>query len=340
MRALIEQKLNETWYGERKPGWLLSTLERVYRAWAPWHQKWNHRHRDQALEGKPIIVVGNLTAGGSGKTPVVIRLCEIALSLGLRPGVVSRGYGRLGNDPVRVDVSMDARETGDEPLLIAQRTGVPVQVDSNREMAVRNLLNDGVNLVIADDGLQRRRLPRWLEVCVVDPARGFGNGRLLPAGPLREPADRLGQVDFIIENKIAGNRPQMTDGHSMRLQPGVLTRLRSNETISFEAAASWPAPVYAVAGIAQPERFFELLERQGLSIKRMPFADHHRFSKADFESLPNGASLVMTEKDAVKCRRLPLHEAWYLPVEAVFSEALELAIKAKLELLAQRLGAQ
>ena len=187
MRAAIESSLNKTWYGTRPPGVLLTSLEKLYRYLSGAQRARALAQRAADLEAKPIVVVGNLTAGGAGKTPLVIRLCELALECGLRPGVISRGHGRSAKGAVRVSASNTAAEAGDEPLMIASRLGVAVMVDVNREQAARTLFDEGVDMVISDDGLQRLSLPRVLEFCVVDEQRGFGNGRLLPAGPLREP---------------------------------------------------------------------------------------------------------------------------------------------------------
>lgn len=326
----MEQFLNRTWYGDRQPGVFLQLLEKVYGAGYYLHQRVQNKRKANDLQGKPIIVIGNLNAGGSGKTPMVIRLCELALSCGLKPGVISRGYGRRSKEPLSVTSESDARLTGDEPLLIAKRCNVPVRVDADRESAARVLFENNVDLVIADDGLQRARLPRVLEVCIVDQHRGFGNGRRLPAGPLREPVTRLETIDFVVEHLAAGNKPMLCAGHSMRLQPGKLVQLHGSETLEIAEIDSDDCEIHAIAAIANPERFFGMLEGEGIAAKCHSFPDHHQFRQSDFNHIPPGSMILMTEKDAVKCHNIPLINAWYIPVNAVLSDALEAGLIKKL----------
>ena len=333
MRKALEQSLNRIWYGDRRPGVILSSLERVYRALFFLNQLFNRFRRARDLQGKPIIVIGNLNAGGAGKTPLVIRLCELARSCGLNAGVISKGYGRRSKQALRISTDMDPRDTGDEPFLISRRCKVPVQVDSDRERAARELFEDELDLVISDDGLQRNQLPRWLEICVVDQQRGFGNGRQLPAGPLRESVSRLESVDFVIKHMSAGSNVMFAEGHCMRLKPGRLVKLHGGETLTFADANSHESEIHAIAGIARPDRFFEMLQHEGVQANCHPFKDHHRYRKSDFDSIPDGSMILMTEKDAVKCQKLPLLNAWYIPVEAVLSEALETALINKLDAL-------
>lgn len=340
MRSRLEQSLNKIWYGDKNPGIFLSLLEKIYRVGFALSQRLGRLRRPADLEGMPILVVGNLNAGGSGKTPMVIRLCELALSCGLNPGVVSRGYGRRSKGALRVTVDSDASETGDEPLLISRRCKVPVQVDSDRESAARILFDDLVDLVICDDGLQRARLPRFLEICVVDQSRGFGNGRQLPAGPLREPVSRLETVDFVVEHLAAGHYPELPDGHSMCLRPGKLVQLNGTETMELATLKTQASEIHAIAGIARPERFFTMLEREGINARCHPFPDHHRFRSSDFNTIPVGSMIIMTEKDAVKCQNLALKNAWYVPVNATLSNELEAALIQKLQALKKPSGLQ
>jgi tetraacyldisaccharide 4'-kinase len=172
-----------------------------------------------------------------------------------------------------------------------------------------------------------------VEICLVDQLAGFGNGRRLPAGPLREPITRLETIDFLIEQLPAGNRKLIAEGYGMRLSPGDLTGLHDGNTISIADAIAREIDIHAVAGIARPERFFEMLQSLGINTQNHAFADHHRFRKSDFEHIPVGDMIVMTEKDAVKCRNLALFDAWYIPVEAVFSETLEKELMRKLNVL-------
>ncbi len=340
MRASLERSLNRTWYGTRQPGAVLLLLERVYGALSSLHRGYNHLRRARDLQDSPIVIVGNLTAGGAGKTPLVIALCEIARSSGLRPGVISRGYGRRTRQALSVTADMDPRDSGDEPYLIAKRCQVPVAVDTQRERAARKLLETGVNLIIADDGLQRTRLPRILEICVVDQSREFGNGHLLPAGPLREPVTRLESIDFVVEHKPSGARMMPDEGYSMQLKPGDLVKLHGGEARALTSITSEESPVHAVAGIASPGRFFDMLEAAGIKTTRHPFPDHHRFRQSDFSDIPADSMILMTEKDAVKCRNLALNNAWYLPVEAVLSESLDNALTTALGSIANKNGSR
>ena len=336
MRAAIESSLNKTWYGTRPPGAVLTGLEKLYRYLSGRKRARGLAQRAADLETKAIVVVGNLTAGGTGKTPLVIRLCELALECGLRPGVISRGYGRSAKGAIRVSTEHTAAEAGDEPLLIASRLGVTVIVDVNRERAARTLFDDGVDIVISDDGLQRPSLPRALEFCVVDAQRGFGNGRLLPAGPLREPVSRLESVDFVVHHIAAGSGdPDYgMDKCFMQLKTGHLAELNGENTMPLAEAAKQSVEIHAVAGIARPERFFETLSRHGIKTINHPFPDHHRFRFSDFGDVPHGSMILMTEKDAVKCRNLHLQNAWYVPVDAVLHPTYEQQIRQRFHALA------
>jgi tetraacyldisaccharide 4'-kinase len=255
-----------------------------------------------------IIVVGNITAGGSGKTPLVIRLCHLLRQAGFKPGVISRGYGRKERGLRLVSPASDPGVVGDEPLLIAQRAAVPVIVSADRCEAARRLLKQQINVIISDDGLQHYRLPRTLEICVIDGNRGFGNGRLIPAGPLREPVERLASFDHIIVNGVTDLVPDelpVDSGQSWRLAQ--FAGCKAN----------------AVAGIGNPARFFDLLRHAGIKVIEHVFPDHHVFGAADFEKMDASLPVMMTEKDAVKCKSLGLKNAWFLSVDAVLPSEWE-----------------
>ncbi|NNL94522.1 MAG: tetraacyldisaccharide 4'-kinase, partial [Xanthomonadales bacterium] len=293
MRARLARKLEQTWYGSARPGALLKFLEKVYYLGFRIHQRYQLARRATDLEHSAIIVVGNLTAGGTGKTPFVIRLVELAREAGFTPGVVSRGHGRLTNEPVSVHADSDPAECGDEPVLIARRARCPVQVDSEREQAVRLLFGQGVNLVIADDGLQRSRLPRQLEICVVDRQKGAGNGHLLPAGPLREPLSRLGNIEIVVEHCGPGVLPDEAEASLMQLQPGRFTRLHGDDSCTAEGLRSQGGKIHAIAGIADPQRFWKTLAELGLEFEAHPFPDHHVFRMRDFSGFPAAEIVVM-----------------------------------------------
>jgi tetraacyldisaccharide 4'-kinase len=323
MRAELERWLNQIWYGGQPAPLWLRTLVPLYRGGFLLDRAIK-KSRSSDLAGRPILVIGNLNVGGSGKTPLVIRLCRILQDAGLKVGVASRGYGRNSRGLQRVNVDSDPAIVGDEPLLVAQRTRVPVIVANDRCAAARALFGLGVNVVIADDGLQHHRLPRNMEICVIDSSRGFGNGLQLPAGPLREPQRRLQQVDYVVLNgefQTDINAPNIV---RMSLVPGMLQAL--DQKLSWRLSQFSGCRASAVAGIANPERFFHTLEQAGLLLDRHAWPDHHAYRPADFAALNPDYPIIMTEKDAVKCRGLNLRNAWYLAVDAHLPGNFELAV--------------
>lgn len=275
----------------------------------------------------PVIVVGNLTVGGTGKTPLTIWLVEFLRASGYKPGVVSRGYGgRKQNKPLAVGADSDPDEAGDEPVLIARRTGCPVYVFPRRAEAGRALLAaHDCDILIADDGLQHYALARDVEIAVVDGERRFGNGFCLPAGPLREPVARLNTVDLVV------CRGRAEDGE-------YLLSLDSDEAVNlFDDTLHKPLPGFVgeklvvVAGIGFPQRFFTGLKQAGLSFEERPFPDHHRYIREDLG--PEDAQVLMTEKDAVKCRGFGDGRLWAVPLKAQlppsFGEELLQRLKVK-----------
>lgn len=315
MRSDIEHKLNEIWYeGLPVPIWLRA-LAPVYKAGNRMDRWWTSRGRPDDLDSVCIIVVGNITVGGSGKTPLVIRLCQVLRSAGLKPGVISRGYGRKERGLRLVSPASDPGVVGDEPLLISQRAGVPVIVSRNRCEAARALLRKGINVIISDDGLQHYRLPRNVEICVIDGKRGFGNGLLIPAGPLREPLERLAAVDHIVVNGEADAVLDELQATQMTLVAGLLRSLDSGQSWRLSQFAGCKAN--AVAGVGNPGRFFDLLRNARITVHEHAFPDHHSFTLKDFEKMDPSLPILMTEKDAVKCKMLGLKNAWFLSVDAV-----------------------
>ena len=263
----------------------------------------------------PVVVVGNLTAGGNGKTPVVIWLVEQLQKRGIRPGVVSRGYGgKAAHYPLLLSPVTTTAEAGDEPVLIYQRTGAPVAVSPVRSDAVQALLAEhDVQIIITDDGLQHYALARDKEIVVIDGVRRFGNGWWLPAGPMRERASRMKFVDAVIVNGGVAQPGEIP----MQLQPGMAINLLTGER---QAVSRLPALV-AMAGIGHPPRFFATLEQCGARLeKRVPLADHQALVAEQVDALTtSGQTLIMTEKDAVKCRAFAKENWWYLPVDAELS---------------------
>lgn len=280
------------------------------------------RHRIFRVERLPVpvIVVGNITVGGSGKTPLTIALARELARRGFRPGLVSRGYRAKSPGPRAVGLDDDADEVGDEPLLLA-RTGFPVWIGADRVSAARALLaaHADRDVIIADDGLQHYALARDIEIAVIDARRGLGNGLPLPAGPLREPASRLGEVDAVV---FLGG---VASVHSQREFAMTLTGERfvrvNASAVTADAAMFRSGRVHAIAGIGDPDRFFAQLAALGIDADCHPFPDHHRYTAADL-TLPGATAILMTEKDAVKCKAFADDRCWALPVSATVEPAL------------------
>lgn len=268
----------------------------------------------------PVVIVGNICVGGTGKTPVVIALVEYLQAQGIKPGVVSRGYGATSRVfPHAVTEQSRAEDCGDEPLLIYKRTACPCVVAPGRVHAVQYLLdNFDVDIVLSDDGLQHYALDRVLEIVVIDEHRGLGNGWCLPAGPLREPPGRLGTVDHVV---YRGNKDSSTGVHYHR---ECLVNILTGQEVAVSPGQLGPN-IHAVAGIGQPGQFFASLEQLGFSIDRHVFIDHHEYSSDDFVSIV-GKPIIMTEKDAVKCRGLVSQDAWYLKISAQLPEAVKASV--------------
>jgi tetraacyldisaccharide 4'-kinase len=279
----------------------------------------------------PVIVVGNIAVGGTGKTPLTIGLLKQLQSRGYSVGVVSRGYGSQAKQfPFFVTAETPANLSGDEPKLIARATGCPLVIDPDRPAAIRALLQQhSVDLIISDDGLQHYAMARDIEIAVIDGQRLFGNGFCLPAGPLREPISRLESVDFIVVNGGASDSLAGKTAHTMTLKAGELMRLSDSVSV---AAGDWPysRQVHAVAGIGNPTRFFQTLRGLGFDPIEHAFADHHPYT-ADDLAFDDDLPIVMTEKDAVKVAPLVLERCWSLPVEAELPEVFIAALIHKIE---------
>lgn len=342
---MIGRRLQRIWYSESAPIGL-RILEAPYRA-AVALRRWRYAAGSSATVRfeTPVVVVGNLTVGGTGKTPLVIALVRALCARGLRCGVVTRGYRSGIRVPTIIDAgSAQPQQHGDEPALMARATGVPVAICPDRVAAARTLIDRGVDVVVSDDGLQHYRLGRSLEVVVVDGARGFGNARLLPAGPLREPLQRLGEVDWLVVNGPASARcaaqlapfAHRRDRLDMRLVPGDAVQL-ADPSLRRPLQQFTGAPVHAVAGIGNPARFFATLRDAGLQVVEHPFPDHHVFRASDLE-FDTAGEILMTAKDAVKCRSLPGLRAWEVPVEARFDDAGWETLLAQIEAQARPAG--
>ena len=276
----------------------------------------------------PVIVVGNISVGGTGKTPLVIWLIAFLKRQGYHPGIISRGYGgHASNWPQQVRPDSDPYMVGDEPVLLAQRCDCPVAVGPDRVATAQALLEHSqCDIIVSDDGLQHYALARDIEFVVIDGIRRFGNNRCLPSGPLREPVSRLGEADFLVVNGLA-SRGEFT----MELTGTRLVNMLDNRQT--RELSDWVGQrVHAVAGIGNPKRFFTALSRAGLDLETHAFRDHCAYSQADLD-FAGDSPVVMTEKDKVKCLRFASRDYWYLPVEAQIDERLETPLLRKLDAL-------
>ncbi|MBY4675265.1 tetraacyldisaccharide 4'-kinase [Marinobacterium arenosum] len=322
-------RLQERWYSDQAPALPWRLLESFYRFVVT-------RRRAAAKQAwqppVPLVVVGNITLGGTGKTPLVAWLVERARQAGFRPGIVSRGYkAKPPALPWVVEASGNPAQCGDEPLMLARRCGCPVVIDPNRVQAARHLLERfDCDLIISDDGLQHHALGRDLELVVIDGVRGLGNGHCLPAGPLREPAERLSSVDFVISNGRPKPSLERVDVQ-MRLQP---QRYRALDGAELPLEHFSGERVHAVAGIGNPKRFFDTLASLGVSFMPHPFPDHHAYTADELQFEPP-LPLLTTEKDAIKWAGLGLRQGYYLEVAAELPETFAAALLQRLTEIAQ-----
>ena len=318
--------LTRHWYRNDFVAFLLWPLSMAFCAIAQWRRRRIERQGILLSQNAPVIIVGNITVGGTGKTPMVIWLTQFLKAQGYRVGVVSRGYRGANTEPLWVTSDSSVHEVGDEAVIIARRTGVPVYVGADRVSTANLLLaNHLIDVIVSDDGLQHYRLPRDIEIAMIDGDRRFGNGLCLPAGPLREKPSRLREVDLrLVTGGVAGE-----DEYPMTLAPGRLVNLHSpGRNRALESMRG--LRVHAIAGIGNPERFFRQLEQAGLDVIRHPFADHHRFQADDLHFTDN-LPVLMTEKDAVKCGVFAEPDFWYLPIEAELPDKVGRIILQKLK---------
>jgi subfamily B ATP-binding cassette protein MsbA len=312
--------VSDAWYTDAFWIRLFTPVAYLYQTIAGWRRRWLGS-RGSWKSSVPVVVVGNISVGGTGKSPLVIELVNHLKSLGMHPGVVSRGYGAKSRIyPVEVCASSSAAEVGDEPLMIFRRTGCPVMVDPDRVNAVKSLLNThDCDVIVSDDGLQHYALDRDIEIAVVDGERGLGNGLCLPAGPLREPPSRLQEVDLVVINGDKTGFSSLTTSaiSEMHVIPTRLVNLASGNDEKLESLAG--KTVHAVVGISNPNRFFASLKSLGCTIVPHQFPDHHAFSVAEI-TFDDGLPVIMTEKDAVKLEHqqasLAHSQYWYLEVSA------------------------
>ena len=336
----VESLVTRSWYG--RAGWT-----NIFRPIQPFVRAIVDRKRNQFLTKEkasyrapvPVIVVGNISVGGTGKSPMVVALCELLIEQGYHPGIVSRGHGVTLTQPMNVQPNSPANLVGDEPVMLARRTKCPLVVFPKRAEAVKQLLADfNVDVVICDDGMQHYGLDRDIEIAMLDANRGVGNGHLLPVGPLREPVSRLSEVDFVVS--IANS---MTEKLNTLELPITLTTLVSSDLISLngttrsncQQAFKDESFRHIMAGIGNPQRFINTLHDLGLQTKNTTyrwFSDHHAFLASD---IPKNNAVIMTEKDAVKCQSLDIENenVWYLPVSMVLPDTFKKDFLDKLNLI-------
>ncbi|MCD9097095.1 tetraacyldisaccharide 4'-kinase [Luteimonas fraxinea] len=313
------------WFDGSRPPLHARALARVYGAASRLRLKFVRPRK----VSKPVLVIGNLIAGGSGKTPLAIAIVARLQAAGWTPGVASRGYGRdEAGTPRWVESVTDPKLAGDEPVLIAARTGAKVRVDADRVAAAKALIAAGCDIVVCDDGLQHYRLRRDVEIEVIDGLRRYGNGLLIPAGPMRELATRSADVDFRVLNTGSATDVKAEFGEwPMRLVTGQALPLAGGRALPLSRFSG--QRVHAVAGIGDPERFFATLRSHGIAIVPHAFADHHRYTAEDLR-FGSDLPVLMTEKDAVKCMRFAGERHYSVPVSGELPEAFWIALLDRL----------
>lgn len=319
---MLERLFNLAWYGRVQWTWVLWPLS-VLVGLVTSRKRQAYLAANMQPYTVPVIVVGNITIGGTGKTPVVQSMVTYLQDLGYRPGIISRGYGgTLDVFPHLIQDQDDSSKVGDEPYMLFQSLDIPVVVDPVRTRAVSFILESGVDVIISDDGLQHYQLHRDYEVCVIDGLRNLGNGQLMPVGPLREKKDRLNSVDYVLKNQ-----PDLSDT-AFQIEPvawvNVLTG-KQQELSEFDVKSG----TVAIAGIGNPDKFKRTLEELGIHCARKWFPDHHGYTQSELSVLPS--QVLMTEKDAVKIKPFAGNDMWYLKISARLPDAFLQNLKLKLE---------
>ena len=308
--SFLQQWLEKIWYENGSGRFLLLPLTALYCVVNNYQR--NKLSKQQPHIECPIIVVGNITVGGTGKTPLTIYITQLLQKSGFKPAIITRGYGGKSEHwPQYVKPNTDPNLVGDEAVLMATRTNVPIYAGANRlESILKLLAQHDVDVIISDDGLQHYKMPRDIQIAVIDATRLLGNGLCLPAGPLRERKERLDSCDFVVLN---GGKPSDEFSHNMQLTGDVLINLSTAEEMPVEGFKE--KRVNAVTGIGNPQRFYTSLKEFGLVLETVSFPDHHDFQKEDID-FKNESPIIMTEKDAVKCKTFAKENMWYLPISA------------------------
>jgi tetraacyldisaccharide 4'-kinase len=325
-RCAIERSLERLWYEKSALAWFFQPFAYIFQALVAVRVRAYERgiFAQESVQ-VPVIVVGNITVGGAGKTPVVAWLTKRLTEAGRKPGIVSRGYGAQGQSrPVMVTLDSNYQEVGDEPLVLARQTGVPICIDADRVAAARHLVAEsGVDIIVADDGLQHYRLRRDFEIAVLDGQRVLGNRRMLPAGPLREPPSRLDEVDLVLVN----GESAYSDGIRFDLLPHRAVSLTGTARRHLSEFAGME--VWAVAGIGNPRRFCRMLESFEIKPVLVDLPDHGVVSLPALHRQQSWP-ILMTEKDAVKYAAPTVENVWYVPVEVQLSERSESMVMKKI----------
>lgn len=321
---MLEKMFLAAWYGKSKWTIVLWPLMLLYRYIVNSKRAaYLERLKSDKRQSKvPVIIVGNITVGGTGKTPIVQSLVRYLQDKGYKPGIISRGYGgTLDTFPYLIQSVDSSSLVGDEPYMLSHSLNVPVVIDPKRLSALNHMMSLGVDVVISDDGMQHYQLPRDIEICVIDGSRGLGNQKLIPVGPLREPLERLGSVDFTLESstELANSTFLITPVAWVNVKTGVKVRL---EDFKLKEAS------VAIAGIGNPDKFYQSLQAIGVKTHTKSFADHHPYAVEDLQDLPS--QILMTEKDAVKIRPFAHDDMWYLEINAKLSDVFYERFEQKL----------
>lgn len=323
----------DIWYGNHKAKWLLAPLGLLFGA-STHVRRWLFAKgfKESKKVSVPVIVVGNITVGGTGKTPMVVFLCDSLIKAGYKPGIISRGYGsKAPHYPFTVTANSPVEHSGDEPFMLHNKTGCPLVISPTRSDAAEQLLSEfDVDVIITDDGLQHYALQRDIEIIVIDGKRRLGNGHLLPMGPLREGEWRLDSADFVVCN---GGNAKASE-YNMTLVPDTLKHVVDNRN-----AETIRGDFTAIAGIGNPQRFYNTLTEYNYNLLNThSFPDHFPFSKQDIEKVSADTNVVMTEKDAVKCQSFALDNWFYLPVSARLDNAFLPKLLLRLKELQNDIG--
>jgi len=335
----LQQWLERVWYANGKGRFLLLPLSALYCAANTYQRKTQLKALSQNPPNinVPIIVVGNITVGGTGKTPVTVHIVNLLKKSGYKPAIITRGYGGKSQTwPQHVTIDSDAEMMGDEAVLMATRTDVPVYAGANRLESIQQLLSKtDCDVIVSDDGMQHYKMPRDIQIAVIDGERGFGNGHCIPAGPLREKINRLDECDLLVLNGLSKSDDyRLKRAHAMSLSGDSIINLATAEERYLKdlSGETISEVVEAVTGIGNPKRFYSTLENAGLIINQHSFPDHHAFSKNDLlfdedgiDKNSSNKTVIMTEKDAVKCKSIIGNQSnfWYLPISAVLPKEFD-----------------